>query len=143
MNELITVRRHLERLAALPPTVFCVLNNEDLSRLTWERRQAAGDPRIPVTGEVPAVSYARYAELLGLPAVRCTHPGEVVSVWEGALAAAGPMLLEFMVDGDTPPDWAEPDAGARGSRGPSLRRVAEGSWRHRIAASMSGSFGSA
>ncbi|MEU0221909.1 thiamine pyrophosphate-dependent enzyme [Streptomyces sp. NPDC006265] len=117
MNELITVRRHLERLADLRPTIFCVLNNEDLSRLTWERRTAAQNPRIPVTGEVPAVSYAQYARLLGLPGTCCDRPGAVGTVWEDALAARGPMLLEFMVDGDTPPDWAEsrraePRAGA-------------------------------
>ncbi|ELS51345.1 putative pyruvate dehydrogenase (Pyruvate oxidase) [Streptomyces viridochromogenes Tue57] len=107
MNELITVRRHAERLAMLPPTIFCVFNNEDLSRLTWERRTTARNPRIPVTGEVPAVSYAQYARLLGLPGVRCERPGQVSAVWEDALAARGPLLVEFMVDGDTPPDWAE------------------------------------
>jgi pyruvate dehydrogenase (quinone) len=118
MNELITVRRHLERLADLPPTIFCVLNNEDLSRLTWERRTAAHNPRIPVTGEVPALSYERYAGLLGLPGVCCDRPGSVAAVWEDALAAQGPMLLEFMVDGDTPPDWAEPTgAGPRTAAG--------------------------
>ncbi|MEU0112592.1 thiamine pyrophosphate-binding protein [Streptomyces bobili] len=143
MNELITVRRHLERLADLPPTIFCVLNNEDLSRLTWTRRQAAADPRIPVTGEVPAVSYAQYAGLLGLPAVRCARPGEVIPVWEKALAARGPMLLEFMVDGDTPPDWVDLGDGIRGDQRPSLRYAAEPSWRRRITASVSARLGSA
>lgn len=140
MNELITVRRHLERLAGLPPTVFCVLNNEDLSRLTWERRKAAGDPRIPATGEVPAVSYAQYARLLGLTGVCCGRPGQVGAVWEDALATRGPMLLEFMVDGDTPPDWAEFD-GSAGARAPSLRRGVGGSLRRRLIASTGGLFG--
>nr|WP_277349369.1 thiamine pyrophosphate-dependent enzyme [Streptomyces sp. N502] len=140
MNELITVRRHLERFAALPPTIFCVFNNEDLSRLTWERRKAAGDPRIPETGEVPAVSYTEYARLLGLPGVRCDRPAQVAAAWEDALAGRGPMLLEFMVDGDTPPDWAEPD-GSVGARGPSLRLRAGGSLRRRISAAIGGVFG--
>ncbi|MBX9397430.1 thiamine pyrophosphate-requiring protein [Streptomyces sp. TRM72054] len=140
MNELITVRRHLERFAALPPTIFCVFNNEDLSRLTWERRKAAGDPRIPETGEVPAVSYTQYARLLGLPGVRCDRPAQVAAAWEDALAGRGPMLLEFMVDGDTPPDWAEPD-GSVGARGPSLRLRAGGSLRRRISAAIGGVFG--
>nr|WP_324614148.1 thiamine pyrophosphate-dependent enzyme [Streptomyces sp. XY152] len=118
MNELLTVRRHLERLADLPPVIFCVLNNEDLSRLTWRRRQGAGDPRIPTTGEVAAVSYARYTELLGLPAVRCVRPGDVALAWEEALEAKGPQVLEFMVDGDTPPDWADPGGRAHGGQGP-------------------------
>ncbi len=140
MNELITVRRHLDRLAGLSPTIFCVFNNEDLSRLTWERRKVAGDPRIPVTGEVPAVSYAQYARLLGLPAVRCDRPGEVGGVWEHALSAHGPMLLEFMVDGDTPPDWAE-FHDAAGAGGHSLKQLAGGSLRRRITALIGGLLG--
>ncbi|MFF1404430.1 thiamine pyrophosphate-binding protein [Streptomyces sp. NPDC058294] len=142
MNELITVRRHLERLADLPPTLFCVLNNEDLSRLTWERRTAAGDPRIPATGEVPAVSYTDYAGLLGLPATRCERPGQVAPVWRDALAGRGPMLLEFLVDGDMPPDWAEP-AGHRGAAEPALRSAGTGAWRRKIATTVSDLFGSA
>jgi pyruvate dehydrogenase (quinone) len=58
MNELITVRRHLRRLAQAPPLVFCVLNNGDRSRLTWERRSEAGDPLLASSGELPPVSYA-------------------------------------------------------------------------------------
>ncbi|MBI0293145.1 thiamine pyrophosphate-requiring protein [Streptomyces sp. PRKS01-29] len=139
MNELLTVRRHLERLAGPPPTIFCVLNNEDLSRLTWERRTAAGDPRIPVTGEVPAVSYTDYAHLLGLPGVRCERPGEEGAAWDEALAAEGPLLLEFMVDGDIPPDWAE-FHGPRGARAPSLPHLAGGWLRRRMAASVGGLF---
>ncbi|MFJ7149128.1 thiamine pyrophosphate-binding protein [Streptomyces sp. NPDC100445] len=142
MNELITVRRHLERLAELPPTLFCVLNNEDLSRLTWERRTAAGDPRIPATGEVPAVSYTDYAGLLGLPAIRCERPGEVAPVWQEALAGRGPKLLEFLVDGDTPPDWAEP-AEHRDTVEPVLGSGGTGAWRRRIATTVSDLFGSA
>lgn len=35
MNGLISVRRPPDRLAGLPPLVFCVLDNGDLNRLTW------------------------------------------------------------------------------------------------------------
>ncbi|MEV6808728.1 thiamine pyrophosphate-dependent enzyme [Streptomyces sp. NPDC051129] len=144
MNELITVRRHIERLAGLPPVIFCVLNNEDLSRLTWQRRWDAGDPRIPATGEVPAVSYAGYTELLGLPAVRCVRPADVALAWEEALAARGPVVLEFLVDGDMPPDWADPDDRAHGGQGPSLRHAADtSSWRARLTASVNRRLGSA
>ena len=141
MNELITVRRHRERFADLPPLVFCVLNNEDLSRLTWERRKATGEPRIPATGEVPAVSYTRYADVLGLPATRYEKPAEVAPAWENALAGKGPMVLEFLVDGEMPPDWAEPEA-SRTARHPSLRDIGAPSWRRRVATSVGDLFGS-
>ncbi|MGW4078991.1 thiamine pyrophosphate-dependent enzyme [Streptomyces asiaticus] len=139
MNELITVRRHLDRLAGLPPTIFCVLNNEDHSRLTWERRKAAGDPRIPVTGEVPAVPYAHYARLLGLLGVRCERPDEVGAAWENALAAEGPVLLEFMVDGDTPQDWAE-FHGPEGAGASPLPHITGGPLRRKITAAVGGLF---
>ncbi|MET9009983.1 thiamine pyrophosphate-dependent enzyme [Streptomyces olivaceoviridis] len=106
LNELLTVRRHLDRLADLPPLVFCVFNNGDLNRLTWQRRAAAGDPLVPLSAEVPALPYAECARLAGLPAVRCDRPRYVGSVWADVLAGRGPVLLEFVVDGETPPDWA-------------------------------------
>ncbi|MGW5432155.1 thiamine pyrophosphate-dependent enzyme [Streptomyces sp. NPDC004059] len=106
LNELITVRRHLDRLAGLPPLVVCVLNNGDLNRLTWQRRAAAGDPLIPLSAEVPAMPYAEWARLAGLPAVRCDRPRHVASVWADVLSRPGPVVVEFVVDGEIPPDWA-------------------------------------
>ncbi|MEU6776793.1 thiamine pyrophosphate-dependent enzyme [Streptomyces sp. NPDC046759] len=106
LNELITVRRHLDRLAGLPPLVFCVLNNGDLNRLTWQRRAAAGDALIPLSAEVPAMPYAEWARLAGIPAVRCDRPRHVAAGWADVLRQPGPVVLEFMVDGETPPDWA-------------------------------------
>ncbi|MFH9085806.1 thiamine pyrophosphate-binding protein [Streptomyces sp. NPDC017673] len=115
LNELVTVRRHLDRLAELPPLVFCVFNNGDLNRLTWQRRAADGDPLVPPSAEVPALPYAELARLAGLPAVRCDRPRFVGSVWADVLAGRGPVLLEFVVDGETPPDWAVAVDAARNS----------------------------
>ncbi|MFG2352160.1 hypothetical protein [Streptomyces sp. NPDC048521] len=91
--------------------MFCVLGNGDLNRLTWRRRAAAGDPLVPLSAEVPAMPYADWARLAGLPAVRCDRPRHVASVWADVLALRGPVLLEFVVDGENPPDC--PDGGAR------------------------------
>jgi pyruvate dehydrogenase (quinone) len=93
--------------------VFCVLDNGDLNRLTWRRRAAAGDPLLPLSAEVPAMPYAEWARLAGLAAVRCDRPRHVASVWADVLARRGPVLLEFVVDGENPPDWAA--GGARTS----------------------------
>ncbi|MEU3528172.1 thiamine pyrophosphate-binding protein [Streptomyces sp. NPDC038707] len=125
LNELITVRRHLDRLADLPPLVFCVFSNGDLNRLTWQRRAAVGDPLIPLSAEVPALPYAEWARLAGLPAVRCDRPRQVGSAWAEALGRRGPVLLEFVVDGETPPDWATARTG-------SARMPGAGSWGRRL-----------
>lgn len=42
-----------------------VLNNRDLNQVTWELRAMAGDPKVEITQNLPDVSYARYADLLG------------------------------------------------------------------------------
>lgn len=107
LNELVTVRGHLDRFAEQPPLVFCVLNNRDRSRLTWQRRTDYRDPGLAPSGDVPDVSYAEYARLLGLAGVRCDRPGAVGGVWTDILGGKGPVVLEFVVDGETPPDWAE------------------------------------
>ncbi|MEU9441664.1 thiamine pyrophosphate-dependent enzyme [Streptomyces sp. NPDC048304] len=125
LNELITVRRHLDRLADLPPLVFCVLNNGDLNRLTWQRRAAAGDPLIPLSAEVPAMPYAEWARLAGLPAVRCDRPRHVASVWADVLRQPGPAVVEFVVDGEIPPDWAR--GGGSRQAGVTTRRKTPGS----------------
>jgi pyruvate dehydrogenase (quinone) len=124
-SELVTVRRHLERLADLPPLVFCVLNNGDLNRLTWQRRAESGDPLAPRSTEVPALDHAAFARLLGLPAVRCDRPRDVSATWEEVLASRGPVVVEFVVDGEMPPDWAEQPARSRVSisRAPLRQRL--------------------
>jgi pyruvate dehydrogenase (quinone) len=139
LNELITVKRHLARFRDQPPLVFCVLNNRDTSRLTWRRRTAAGNPRIPPSDEVPDLPYAEFARLLGLGGVRCDSPGRVGGVWDDALAAAGPVVLEFVVDAETPPDWAD-DALRRGGKRPP-RGVGRRSLRRRVTAAVGGYLG--
>ncbi|MGV9245813.1 thiamine pyrophosphate-dependent enzyme [Streptomyces sp. NPDC003710] len=131
LNELITVRRHGARLGGLPPLVFCVLSNHDLSRLTWQRRTEAGDPLLPASQDVPDVSYAQYARLLGLTGVRCARPAAVGAVWDEALATAGPTVLEFVVDGEIPPDWAAAE-GARRDEDRSLPRISRGILRRKV-----------
>ncbi len=99
--ELITVA-HRWRDWADPRFAVLVLHNGDLSEVSWEQREMEGDPRYPVSQEVPDFPYARYAELLGLGAVRVTDPGQVDDAWRAALGADRPFLVEAVVDRDTP-----------------------------------------
>jgi pyruvate dehydrogenase (quinone) len=103
MNEMITVKRYLDRLGGSPPFVFCVFNNEDLNQVTWEERAMSGDPRFPGSQGVPDVPYAKYAELVGLRGIYCDDPGKITSAWEQALASDVPVVLEFKVDSEIAP----------------------------------------
>jgi pyruvate dehydrogenase (quinone) len=103
MNEMITVKRYLDRLAGPPPFIFCVFNNQDLNQVTWEQRAMAGDPRFPGSQALPDVPYHKYAELLGLRGIYCDDPGQVGKAWDEALASDVPVVLEFKTDPEVPP----------------------------------------
>ncbi|MFL6114322.1 MAG: thiamine pyrophosphate-requiring protein [Catenulispora sp.] len=98
MNEMITVKRYLDRLTDDAPFVFCVLNNQDLNQVTWEQRALGGDPRFVDSQSLPDVPYARYGELVGLAGVYCDEPRDVGAAWEEALGSRLPVVLEFKVD---------------------------------------------
>jgi pyruvate dehydrogenase (quinone) len=103
MNEMITVKRYLDRLGGPPPFIFCVFNNGDLNQVTWEQRAMAGDPRFVGSQAIPDVPYARYAELLGLRGIYCEKPDQVGAAWDEALASDVPVVLEFKTDPEVPP----------------------------------------
>ena len=103
MNEMITVKRYIDRLGGPPPFVFCVFNNADLNQVTWEQRAMAGDPKFPGSQDIPDVPYHKYAELLGLRGIYCDKPDEVGRAWDEALASDVPVVLEFKTDPEIPP----------------------------------------
>jgi pyruvate dehydrogenase (quinone) len=104
MNEMITIKRYLDRLTSRNPTlVFCIFNNQDLNQVTWEQRAESGDPKYPGTQYIPDVRYSDYARLLGLEGIFCDDPEQVGSAWDRALAADRPVVLEFKTDPEIPP----------------------------------------
>lgn len=105
MNEMITVKRYMDRLMNDGvPLIFCVFNNEDLNQVTWEQRVLAGDPRFPGSQHIPDFPYAKYAELLGFKGIFCDKGDEVGAAWEQALNTSDrPVLLEVKTDPETPP----------------------------------------
>src|SRR3954452_25203048 len=100
INELVTVA-HRWREWADPRFVVLVLNNGDLAEVTWEQREMEGDPRYPVSQEVPSFPYADYAELLGLRGIRIEKPDQVAEAWRDAFAADRPCVIEAVTDPDT------------------------------------------
>ena len=101
ITDLITVAKYWRRWRD-PRFVVCVLSNGDLNQVTWELRAMASSPRVPETQDVPRMSYAAYAELLGLKGITVSKPEDVGPAWEEALRADRPCLIDAQVDPDVP-----------------------------------------
>jgi len=99
MNELLTVKRYYDMLLRENPTlIFTVLVNEDLNQVSMEQRVLSGDPKNPETQTLPYVPAAGFAQLLGFEGIKITRPEDIGPAWDRALAAKGPVLLEFVTD---------------------------------------------
>jgi pyruvate dehydrogenase (quinone) len=101
INELITVSR-LWRGWKDPRLPILVLNNRDLSEVSWEMREMEGSPRWADSQDLPDFPFARYAELLGLGGLRVDDPADVGPAWDEALAADRPVLIEAVTDPEVP-----------------------------------------
>jgi pyruvate dehydrogenase (quinone) len=102
LAELITVAKYWREWDD-PRLYVLVLNNRDLNQVTWELRAMAGEPRVPVTQDIPDVRYADWAELIGLKGIRVDHPDQVAEAWTQALTADRPVVIEAITDPEVPP----------------------------------------
>ena len=100
VNELITVRRYWERWPNRQFIVL-VLNNQDLSFVSWETR-ALGVKPDPESASLPDVPYAEWARLLGLDGARVDRPEDVPGVLDRAFAADRPFVIDAVVDANIP-----------------------------------------
>ncbi|MGX4710545.1 thiamine pyrophosphate-requiring protein [Rhodococcus sp. DMF-1] len=101
ISELITLA-HRWRDWADPRFAVLVLDNGDLTEVSWEQREMEGDARIPASQTVPPFPYADYARLLGLEGIRVDRPEDVDEAWRTALTADRPVLIQAVVDPATP-----------------------------------------
>jgi pyruvate dehydrogenase (quinone) len=102
INALITVAQQYRNWRD-PRLVIVVLNNQQLSYVTWEQRVMEGDPKFPPSQDLMDFPFARYAELLGLEAARVASPDELADVYRRAFAAKRPFLIEAVTDPNAPP----------------------------------------
>jgi pyruvate dehydrogenase (quinone) len=102
MAELITAKKYYEQWAD-PRMVVLVLNNQDLNQVTWEQRAMEGDPKNPMTQQIPEVHYAEFARLIGLDGVRVDTVDAIDAAWEEAFAADRPFVIDAIVDPEVPP----------------------------------------
>jgi pyruvate dehydrogenase (quinone) len=97
MNGLITAAKYYKRWAD-PRLIIAVLNNRDLNMVSWELRALGGAPKLPMTQDLPDIDYAAQAELLGLKGLTVAAPGDVGRVWDEALAADRPVVINVKAD---------------------------------------------
>ncbi|MHB8598403.1 MAG: thiamine pyrophosphate-requiring protein [Ktedonobacteraceae bacterium] len=101
LNEMITVGKYWKQWSS-PHIVFIVLNNRDLNQVSWEERIEAGDPRMPLTQELPDFPYAGYADSIGLTGIRVDKPEDVGRAIDQALNASTPVVLDVYTDPNVP-----------------------------------------
>jgi pyruvate dehydrogenase (quinone) len=97
MNGLITAAKYWKRWSD-PRLIIAVLNNRDLNMVSWELRALGGMPKVAETQDLPDLDYAAHAELLGLKGLTVRGPGDVVRVWDEALAADRPVVIDVKAD---------------------------------------------
>jgi pyruvate dehydrogenase (quinone) len=98
---LIDIAKHWRKWSD-PRLVVLVLNNQDLNYVTWEQRVMEGEPKFAASQELPDLSYARYAEILGLRGIRVERPEDVGAAWDEAFAADRPVVIDVVVNADIP-----------------------------------------
>lgn len=86
-----------------PRCIVLVLNNRDLNQVTWEQRAMEGDPKFETSQDLPDFAYDEYAELLGLKGLRIASADDVDRVWDEALAADKPVVINAYVDPEIGP----------------------------------------
>ena len=86
-----------------PQCIVLVLNNQDLNQVTWEQRVMEGDPKFEASQNIPDFAYDEYAESLGLKGLRMEETEDIGRVWDEALAADRPVVINAYTDPNVPP----------------------------------------
>jgi pyruvate dehydrogenase (quinone) len=102
LNVMITVAKYWRRWSN-PRLIVMVLNNQDLSQVTWEERVQLGAGKTESTQAIPDFAYHSYAELLGLKGIVVRDPALVGAAWDEALAADRPVVMNVYTDPNVPP----------------------------------------
>lgn len=102
LNVMITISKYWKEWSD-PRLIVMVLNNRDLSMVTWEERIQLGAGKTESTQSIPDFPYHKYAELLGLKGIFVDDPEKLGDAWDAALAADRPVILECYTDPNVPP----------------------------------------
>jgi pyruvate dehydrogenase (quinone) len=86
-----------------PRFIVMVLNNGDLSEVTWEQRILEGEPNYASSQNVPDFPYENYAHSLGLGGIRVETPEAIATAWDATLSADRPVVPDMVTDANVPP----------------------------------------
>ena len=86
-----------------PRFIVLVLNNRDLNQVSWEQRIMEGEPKYETSQDLPDFAFDDYARVLGLEGLRMDRPEDVDDVWEQALQARRPVVINAYVDPEIGP----------------------------------------
>lgn len=101
MNELITIAKYYREWTDRR-LVTIVLNNRDLSMVTWEQRMLSGEPKFEDSQNIPDVDHAAFAMILGLKGIRIDDPDQIEGALEESLTSDRPVVLDVVCDSNTP-----------------------------------------
>lgn len=102
MAEMLTAAKYYKTWVD-PRYVVLVLNNEDLNQVTWEQRAMEGDPRFEGSQAIPYVSYADWADLIGLKGIEVTRSDQLEDAFTEAFAADRPTIVDAHTSPEVPP----------------------------------------
>ncbi len=99
---LVTISKYWRRWSD-PRLVILVLRNRDLNLVTWEQRVMSGDPKYAASQDLPDMSYAKFAQSLGLGGVEVGSPEQIGGAYEMAFEADRPFVVDAICDPNVPP----------------------------------------
>jgi len=102
LNVMITIAKYWKDWSN-PRLIVMVLNNRDLSEVTWEERGQLGAGKTEITQAIPDFSYDKYAQLLGLKGIAVREPEALGAAWDEALSANCPVVMNILTDPNVPP----------------------------------------
>ncbi|MGE3912163.1 MAG: thiamine pyrophosphate-binding protein, partial [Chloroflexota bacterium] len=84
------------------PVVIGVHHDQRIGMIDNMHTKAYGRP---YASEIGRVDFVKYAEAFGAKGIRVEDPADIDAAWDAALAADGPVIIEFRAGHDFPWPW--------------------------------------
>ncbi|MGH9299201.1 MAG: thiamine pyrophosphate-dependent enzyme, partial [Acidimicrobiales bacterium] len=102
LAELVTILHYYKEWSD-PRLIVCVFHNNDLNQVTWEMRAMEGSPKFAESQTLPDISYASFANSIGLVGIDVGKGDQLADAWTEAFSADRPCVLDVRTDPSFPP----------------------------------------